>query len=498
MSMVYPHPKLLVLPASPQAAGPRPKSATVSGGPHTRLRSLTLTKANRQRSSSTASRATVAGFEHIAAHEAAPTPKSAHHSRSDERLTRSLLAARRSFAGDGRVPFGFGSAVQRDSASSPVNTPKTAESAEFGLLRTRQSTLSPPESPANASSSPTDFSIDFLSSQLIPRLVPGTKVGKQTPIGSEHAPLPPRRPAEQPSTSSRARMSGSLSSIGFGQMSTSSRNRNTRNLSLPGMPSTWTKFSKSDEEAAPPSPRVDESWIEVDQKHETPIATITDVVRGKSSDKSLRRRSWKDRTAKAWDAVEAHEAASGTSTAFRSSTADQSEERKVKRRSLPKLPTFTEGEELETEVLDEFADVESSGGEEAARAELDAYQRATSPSPSLMFSPTTGSFGTRGPSPTPNFAESVVLRGSRVVDDYDDDGELGVIQCATIRPISRVSSEGSMSMYSLRPSHSANESLGSMRSFASQQERSLTSQGFHNVMEGRSELFPSCLIISSR
>ncbi|KAL8283117.1 hypothetical protein RQP46_005895 [Phenoliferia psychrophenolica] len=482
MSMVHPHPKLLVLPSNPQTLNiVVPKAASISGASgatHGRLRSLTLssTKTHRQRSESTASRVTVAGFEHHP-EMVAKSPSPVHH-RGDELLTRALLASRRgdSFKGDGRVPFGFGSA-----SSSPAITLTTADSAEFGLLRTRELTLSPPTTPAEPSSASPNYAIDFLSSQLIPRLLPGTKVGKETPVGSEHAPLPPRRPAEPSS-----RTTGSLSSLGQMRSSLASRNRNTRNLSLPGM--AISKFSKSDDERSP-VPINDVAWIEIDTKDATPIQSITDVVRGKTNDKSLRRRSWKDRdrTSKAWDLVEENEAASGTSTGTAFRPVAQEEPPKMRRRSQPTLPSFTEGEELETEVLDDrddFADVES--GDEAAQAELDRYQRATSPLPLLSPSNTT-SFFPRRPSPTPRLnAESVVLRGSQVVDNEDDDDEIAVIQCATVRPISRVSSDENSfsSNYSLCQ-HSANGSVGSMRTFGSSQERSITSQGFANVMEGR-------------
>ncbi|KAK4702028.1 DNA repair/transcription protein MET18/MMS19, partial [Phenoliferia sp. Uapishka_3] len=483
MSMINTHPKLLILPTT--TGNPESFGTSDSATPHSRLRSLTLLKTNRPRCGSAASRATVAGFEHQLASAVTEKNEVSMSSRSNELITRSLLATRRpsSFQGNGRVPFGFGNASKRASQSSPVATPTPAGSGEFGLLRTREVTLSSPLSPPIATSSPTDYTIDFLSSKLIPGLIPGTRVGKDTPVGSKDAPLPPRRAAEPIS-----RTTGSLSSIAFSRpyASMASRNRNTRNLSLPGgMPTTWAKFSKSDDEREPAS--ANEPWVEVDQTDD-PIASITQVVRGKTTDKSLRRRSWKDRTARAWDAVEAEEAAVGSSTGVASRSPPQDgQDRKTKRRSALKLSSLRE---LETEVLDveraDFADVESSG-EDAAQAELAAYQRATSPLP--ISSPATRTFGIRTKSPTLlRFAQdSVILRGSQVPDDDDDDEEVGVIQCATIRPISRNSNTSNSSYtsgYSLPLSHTGRGSLGSVKSFASSIDRSLTSQGFSNALDG--------------
>lgn len=205
--------------------------------------------------------------------------------------------------------------------------------------------------------------------------------------------------------------------------------RNRRNLSLPGI-SSWTTFSKSEDER-------DETWIEVDAGKEvepTPIAAITRVVRaakGRGGDKSLRRRSWKDRTAKAWDRVEEGEKASGVSTGatFRAETS-------AGKRSEPRLAAFEERDEVETEVLDfdrEFVDV-SSGDEDdgvVAQAEVEAHRRATSPRFDDMVSPPAVTFGRRPRQPTLT-SESVVLRGSQFVEDKNS-GELGVVQCATIR-----------------------------------------------------------------
>lgn len=476
MSILTAHPKLLILPTNKESMTSGFSSPTTPG--HSRLRSLTLSKATitslgpiRHRSESTASRATVAGFEHS---HSSPIATHRHSNLSDELVTRSLLASRKaSWNGSGRVPFGFGSRSadhlpdkKRTPSPSPTNT--VTSPAEFGF-NTREFSLSPAP-PPRKSTTPTDYSIDFLSSQLLPRLVPSVKVGRNTRVESESAPLHRRRSSA--GTAFEAKTTGSLGR-GFAP---NKRSRNHRNLSLPGIlqSSTWVPFGKGEQED-------NEAWIEVETQEEEPpseLASITEVVRGHRKDKSLRRRSWKDRTAKAWDRVEEQEATSGRSTSM-----DDDAYRRLQMQTdkafTRVLRLASAEEEDESEILDEerdFAD-ESSGDESAGEFEdYRAAKRSVSPA-AETFSPVVAAFfqpSTARVRP----AESV---GSQVPAE---DEELGVVQCATIRPVSRVSNSSeltSTSGFSLRPTHRQSGSVSSSHSRVSS-SGSITSPGFLNLL----------------
>lgn len=498
LSMVQPHPKLLILPSGTDTSST--SGAKTSQG-HTRLRSLTLSKTvfgddkkHRERSGSVSSRKTFAGFE-----MRSMSPMLVH--RDDEAITRSLLATRKptrptSFVGTGRVPFGFGSAngasrstpdlVAEKAKPAPMPSPSTTEFA----FRTEDLTLPPLDSTAHsARSPPPDYTIDFLSSQILPRLVPSVVVGRSTLVDSEDAPLNRRRSSLGTTAELNATSAADIS------RPSSRASRNIRNLSLPDVLQ-CASFSSNKSK----SPRAEDTWVSVDeegkledrepvQRAKTPesvIASITSVVRGKAGamgeDQSLRRRSWKDRTAKAWDRVEQKEQAEGMSSSRRV----QLEAIEDEDPSFLRAPTSARRSSFgwsldspiaaeETEVLEEEGNVadESEGDddEEAQQAEFEAHRRRRSVSPmSLPASPIHEQ----------HFDESVVLRGSQFIDE---DAEVGTVHCATIHPISRPGSDhsdlDSGLGYSLRPTHIPTGSLGSNRSLATS---SITSVGFQNQL----------------
>lgn len=479
MSTLAAHPKLLILPTNTDSVTSGFSSPTTPG--HARLRSLTLSKSTitslgpfRQRSESTASRTTVAGFEHS---HSTPPAVHRHSDLSDELLTRSLLASRKaSWNGFRRVPFGFGSRSTDDlpdkkHTPSPSPTTPTAP-AEFGF-NTREFSLSPAP-PPRQSTGRTDYSIDFLSSQLLPRLVPSVKVGRNTPVDAKDAPLHRRR-----SSAGTTFEAKTTSSLGRG-FAPNRRSRNHRNLSLPGIlqSSTWVPFGKGEQEDS-------EAWIEVGTKDEGPsseLASMTKVVRGHKLDKYLWRRSWKDRMAKAWDRVEEEEATSGGSTSMDDNVYRRQQAQTDKAFATVLRLALPEDQEEESEILDDVRDfADESSGDESAE-EFEDYRTAKrSVSPAVeSFSPVVATIFQ--PSTTRvRPAESVVLRGSQVPFE---DVELGVVQCATIRPVSRVSTSPSLSStsgFSLRPTHTQSGSVSSSHSRVSS-AGSITSLGFLNLL----------------
>ncbi|KAI5479176.1 hypothetical protein MNV49_004037 [Pseudohyphozyma bogoriensis] len=442
MSMIAPHPKLHVLPnteESSTSAYVARKASSISG--HVRLRSLTLAKTSlgpiekqRTRSGSRASRNTFAGFENRSKDTVIDIPD------HGVRLRQFSLSP--------------GVAVPK-----PTHSPKTA---------------------------PADLTIDFLSSKVLPQLVPSVKVGRNTPVEPENAPLKTRR---------RSSVGNELASQGRPQVASTSgkRSKNVRNLSLPGISSTFTSFRKSDASDAEPWSEVDEPKKSAAIKEPTmssDFALLRDVVKNSMHAKSGQRRSL-GRSSKLWDRVEESMATSPPDEDADDEGEGEGDEevfqKPIKRRYLE--PRAEETETLGEITFDRTFDTSADEAAEAFAAHVRARR---SPSPLELPSPTSpfwephenGGPATSTPPRADDFVndESIIHVGSQLIDEE----EIGIVQCATIRPVSRGSEYSLMSptsVFSLRPTPTTAEG-GSGNSEASRisPNGSITSQGFRNML----------------
>ncbi|GAA6025471.1 hypothetical protein JCM10207_000781 [Rhodosporidiobolus poonsookiae] len=527
LSMLEAHPRLQVLPAVPV---PEP-SSTASGfvkaatTGHARLRSLKLSKATitsvgefgraRTRTGSVASRKTVGGFEHHARNASAPV------NHTDTLIAMSLLKSRRSPTPDARppsreqVPFGFsGSGNPRAStvldvpqsrsrsrSPSPLPSPSvyptsSTPTADFAFLAS-EFALSPtvssfPSSGQTPTAPPSDLTIDFLSAQLLPQLVPSIKVGKDVKVGPEDAPLTRRR-----SSTIDAEPSSTVSSKGFSSMG-SKRSRNKRNLSLPlfALPGSTSPIAT---DVSSPSPQ-EESWLAIDttspapdgEKEAAAFAALADSVRnGNAASRHLAHK--KSRGDMRWDEVEAQ--APVQQDEHEEEAPSRPSQVASRRRSTATILdiSFDWENNGATEVLDDLgalADAEDAGDDddETGEAALAAHQRARrAASPLSPLTPTLPLFSNRPPpSHTRSEDGSIVLRGSQVFNSSDeDDARTGTIHCATVRPIARDSdlsgTESPAANFGLRPTHLAVNSLSSARSFQSTAS-SITAPGFLNSL----------------
>ncbi|CEQ39014.1 SPOSA6832_00497 [Sporobolomyces salmonicolor] len=550
LTMMQAHPKLQVLHDEPARGNTSStsgfvKSATTGG--HARLRSLKLSKATvgslgefgrtRPRSGSAA---TVGGFEHHARVSSMPVNS------MDKLIAMQLLNSRKHSGAPvkPRIPHSAGKA---DSASRSVNTllhrkqtpspaptpssspaPSPAPTSDFAFT-THEVTLSPAttsfpssgKTPAldtlSHGSLPT-YSIDHLSAKVLPHLVPSIKLGKDLHVEPEDAPLPPRRSslsAAYPSSSVSLAAARSMRELGVG----SRRSRNVRNLSLPGLLLHGAKESRSPDEL---SAAQDATWVAIEDDKDTPtektpetvLASLKQAVSGEGSmpkerEKSKKRKSWKDRSAKKWDEIEQREKQKER-TPGRAEAAALTEEKdsdggsKVHERAGSGATCLDVSLEWEdggaTEVLDDrgtFADESASDydDEEAEAVAFDAHQRARrAASPFSPLSPPSPFLSSRQPPPQSRRHESlhgsVVLRGSQVIDE-DEDIRTGTVQCATVRPISRNSDSSSIessSRFALRPTHVHVGSVGSVQSLSSVTRSSITSEGFRNMLAGHCAL----------
>ncbi|GAA5870187.1 hypothetical protein JCM1840_001586 [Sporobolomyces johnsonii] len=541
LSMMQAHPKLQVLHDEPARSTSSTsgfvKSATTNG--HARLRSLKLSKATigslgefgktRPRAQSAA---TVGGFEHHVRVSSMPVNS------MDKLIAMQLLNSRKNSDAPikPRVPFSAGNVngakrsrnnlLEGKRTPSPSPTPSPAPTSDFAFT-THELTLSPVTTsfPSSGKSPSLDtlpkdplptYSIDHLSAKVLPHLVPSIKLGKDLHIEPEDAPLPSRRSslnAAYPSGSVSSAAAKSMRELGVG----SRRSRNVRNLSLPGLSLHGANGNPSPEE---PLADQDEAWVAIEDEKvtstektpETILASLKQAVNGGESsmsqrEKSKKRKSWKDRSAKKWDEIEEREkqkertsgrAEAAAATEFRDSNG-VSKGHESTGSSPTRLDVSFEWEDGgATEVLDDqgaFADESASDydDEEAEAAAFDAHQRARrAASPFAPLSPPSPFPPSRQPSPQSQRHESldgsVVLRGSLVVDE-DEDVRTGTVQCATVRPISRNSDSSSIessSRFALRPTHVHVGSVGSTQSLGSVARSSITSEGFRNMLAGHS------------
>ncbi|BGP21637.1 hypothetical protein JCM10295v2_000512 [Rhodotorula toruloides] len=475
ISMLEAHPKLQLLP-SPTAQVSITSAVQSASTGHARLRSLKLSKATtgsfgetgktRPRTGSGASRKTVCGFEHHARHVSAPLDP------TDTSLIVSLLKAKKR-ASDShrqpsreRIPFGFKDSNARERPAStgfcskpPLASPSFAPSADFNAL-IRELTLSSVDSRPHMDSPPPvpplAQEIDYLSAQVLPKLVPSIKLGNSVTVASKNAP-PPRPPWMGPApideyrfgsfASRRSRLSGRFSFAGVSK---------AEPAKVTDASEVWVSVDtpEVDEELSPPS--VSPASIRADKPVRLSSPTAEHLPHG--------------------DEKTTHTCTASSGT---------------------RLDISFEWEDGASEVLDAgtLADDSSSddnGDSDAEIAAFEAHRRARQAlpplSPTFATSISQGVYLKSSPSirhpHSPN--GSVVLRGSQVFSE-EEDVRTGRIQCATVRPISRQSDSSSTEMmhsYGLRSTHVPVASVTSSRSFASLS--SLTSQGFHNMMASQS------------
>lgn len=475
--MLETHPKLQLLPSPIVETSTTSAVKSASTG-HARLRSLKLSKATfgsfgemgkiRPRAGSGASRKTVGGFEHHTRHVSAPLDP------IDTSLAVSLLKAKKR-ASDShrqpsreRIPFGFKDSNARkrpplaSADKSPLPSPSFSPSADFTLL-TRELTLSSIDSkPVTESPPPVPplpQQIDYLSAQLLPKLVPSIKVGDKVSVAPKDAPLPrPLSPAPAATVESRfgsfasrkSRLSGRFS-FAVVTKDESAKDADTSEV--------WVSV-----DAALEDDILEPSVPQVNEKPPRPLVSVAEP-------------GW---------ALEEKTAHSRTAS------------------SGTRLDISFEWEEGGSEVLDagtlaDASSSESDGDSDAEAAAFEAHRRARQAASPLSPTSASGFSQSAYLKSPPSFRlprspdGSVVLRGSQAFSE-EEDVRTGTIQCATVRPISRQSDSSSTEMthsYGLRPTHVPVASVTSSRSFASLS--SLTSQGFHNMMASQCASSPSSL-----
>ncbi|GAA5949634.1 hypothetical protein JCM3765_002734 [Sporobolomyces pararoseus] len=441
LSILSAHPKLQLLSTDTDNA-PSPfastsgfvKSATTSG--HARLRSLKLSKGtiasmgewkpSRARANSSASRRTVGGFEHGRTNSA-PTDA------FDTAIAMHLLASRPktpdpAFDPVSSVSMATLSERKRALSSSPTPSP-LPDSYHFDFSY-REVSISP-SSPSDAVSndprkSTRPISIDFLSSQLLPRLVPSLRLGLSLPVDPSSEPIPSPPPVSNTINSTR-------------------RSRNVRSLSLPLLHSTFS----------PPTFRrgvqVDtEVWIAVDDDKKSSEEGEEDVSRLELSPQ--------------------------VEPIPHSVLADQEQSTS----SSTRLDISFDWEAVdETEALDRdevtFGDESSAGDDQEAEGNGGANRRRlrrsrVSIAQAFSFPPVPPLSIYRRPSPqaqsvSPSNESQESLERE---EDEDEDVHTSTFHCATVRPVVRV--------------HDQTGSIGSTRSFGELNQSSITSEGFKNLL----------------
>ncbi|GAA5832130.1 hypothetical protein JCM11251_004250 [Rhodosporidiobolus azoricus] len=543
LSMMSAHPKLQVLPYAAEVEPSSKVSGFVKSATkksHARLRSLKLSSTSvtsvdnistrtRTRAGSAASRKTVGGHEHH--HRNASAPVRA----TDTLIAMSLLQSRKPEAlppTQDKLPFGFGETSNRSSllhlpsekrspfpspVPSPSLYPTSTPTADLAFLHS-EFAFSPtattyPSSSGLATPTPPnpipDLTIDYLSAQVLPKLVPSIKLGKDVKIGAEDAPLPRRRStisSTEPAGSFSSRLAAQTSSFG------SKRSRNIRNLSLP----LFSLQPAEPAESSPVSPQLD-MWVTVEMEMQVkdgadePKAILTNlkqVVRDSAveaeREASRARSAIADSNIYEWDAVEAPSGVVEPAAVVEPLVWKRPSQVDGERRGSvgTKLDISFEWEqEGASEVLDgALADAEDAedDDEEAGAAVLEAhYQARLAASPLSPLTPSSSSFFPRQPSPQPRRPVasqdgSIVLRGSQVLSSSDEeDTRTGTIHCASIHPVSRHSDSSSVdlssfNLSSLRPAHLPAPSISSARSLGDPTSPSgLTAPGFRNMLETR-------------
>lgn len=250
LSMAQPHPKLLILSDAPQEndvarATGRPRPASLG---HVRLRSLTLariSKSNESHAAKVERRFTSGGFDHRAV---SPMP-------DPEVIARSLLAHKDYRLGSTHGGFDHGRTTTPSLDHSSANEDDAA-------LRTAP-----------------DYTIDSLSAQLLPGLLPGVVIGKDTPVLSAS---PRRSSVPDPSMMSQSHY----------------KTRQSRNLSLPVLSLSRPHSPPFEHDTLPPL------QISIAEQHSTMSGTGK-VATAVGEDTAVRRQSWHDKSVQVWNRLEA-------------------------------------------------------------------------------------------------------------------------------------------------------------------------------------------------
>ncbi|SCZ90801.1 BZ3500_MvSof-1268-A1-R1_Chr1-3g02264 [Microbotryum saponariae] len=488
MAMASAHPKLLVLSEAPTS-----KSAAVTSGAnhnthrsgaHVRLRSLQLAKSafstitsryGHERGASVASRATVGGFEHPS--EQAPVSSSPEVGyREDELITRSLLLARRASiavdrprhrlmaTGTSRHTHSFFGNLA--SVSQVVSTSAFEGKTPEYSFHTRELTLSSQISANSQGADSPNYTIDYLSSQVLPRLRPDIKVGSSTTVKSESM-SHHRRPSVPLGCQAQ-----SMKMREFGHGGSGSARRN---FSLPNV------FHRDGEDRSS-SPEEEDPWVAIEEDDaraaSSPLKSITRMVRGEGMSSSHRSKpSIKNRSDDAWDQVEASEKSTSRRRRPSSIQIDSNSRRvtcpepHIVISPPPAAAVANEVGDSEAEILTEehdFADSEGEDDEHIQEAVFRSYQAAQSKTRLEHASPTS----------TQSDEPSTTVHN-----------EFGQPQQVPVRPSSQSSNRDStgsnISASLLRRLDFSNESFASTRSIISTSD-SITSIGFRNLLETNS------------
>ncbi|GAA5908213.1 uncharacterized protein JCM6883_004310 [Sporobolomyces salmoneus] len=402
LSILSTHPKLQLLNAADEepnsvvgSTSGFVKSAPTTG--HVRLRSLKLSKGtiasmghpkpSRPRAGSSASRKTVGGFEH-ARNTSAPATE------FDRAIAMRLLSSRPKTPNPpiGSEPSDYLSRQNQTPSLSPSPTPSPVPLPhEFDFSYREISLETDPSSTTASASDPREstrpISIDFLSSQVLPQLVPSLRIGSSLQIDSRSGPIP--TPPKSMNVNARRRM------------------RNVRSLSLPLSTNTTLNSLLSDGGAQ----AEDEIWIAVDEDESVPSS------KGAEEEEEHR----VELSPKVESIVAKHERSASSSI---------------------RLDISFDWEAVdETEVL-EGATI---AGESLEGTEEDQRRcRSNAPSPTAPFTPILPLNLSRRPLPVaqsaPSPRGSIVHKGSRVSSgsgEEDEDVHTSTFHCATVRPVVR-------------------------------------------------------------
>ncbi|GAA6058714.1 hypothetical protein JCM10212_003402 [Sporobolomyces blumeae] len=451
LSVLSAHPKLQLLSDPCDSSSTRSASATgfakstisgVSG--HVRLRSLKLSKtsflerpdavshSNRQRSNSTTSRKTVAGHEHGRTH-------SNPVGEFDKAIARELLRSRRRPArAEPGLPPGPAGQSTPNLVHSGGRIPSPFDFDEHALT-THELTLYPSttsngtlaRSPTPTPSPSSDpISIDYLSAQVLPHLVPSLRLSRDLRVEPRSDPIP----------------APPVSRDVEGEKGEGRRSRNVRNLTLVRPSSFGRSRSPTLVNAVE-----DDPWIAIEDSRTAlatdelplPASPAPNGDRSEPSSSSLHDRSVSNGTrldiSFEWEAVDG-----------------------------------TEALELESMSVEGAGERVPSG--------------TFSPILPLSFS----QVGNRSTTRLGDSLDGSIVHVGSAFDDADDaDVHTGTVHCASIRPISRNSVGSSLELASPTffrlggtggPSDSTSASIGLSDVLNGANRSSITSEGFRNLL----------------
>lgn len=349
---------------------------------------------------------------------------------------------------------------------------RNGETSFTPTFKARDFILSP--SHVSATHPPQDFSIDFLSSQVLPKLVPSVKIGQHTVIQPENAPLQHRR-------SSLGAVSTS-NGFGLGPPPASRRTKNHRNLSLPGIlyANAVASFGVQAENGSPSVEIGSQEGGKRPASGDFASATAGGVHSRSSKRKSLGSFFRSREELESAEVKETERAESGDE-ADEEWGDDGDDIFPPPTRHSAASPIF---ENDETEMLDPNLSADS----------LSNYRFGSRRSQSPLFenpSPISPFWKPHVTSPRmPDQEESVVYKGSRVIENDEDYNP--TIHCATLRPLSQLSrgsNYGPLSASLVGPMTPTHQNSGGSLSSIASRNSSITSQGFRNMMASGGKRF---------